>query len=112
MDLSFRIMKLHSEDTILFRRRYNGTFLVRFVDGSLPNTVWVSEKTKEELMTYIESTLLFFRLDTDPFEKIQINIPSHPVILLNKNLITEEVAESLLDVINEYVHNPPASFRQ
>ena len=48
MSLKIRLTRSENkdqDDTILIRRRQASGFLVRFVDGNAPKTVWVSEKT-------------------------------------------------------------------
>ena len=113
MDLTIHLIRANDViDEIVFRRRMNGTFLLRFVNGSCPNTVWVNQKTIEEVIQYIESTFFFFRVDAIPFERISISIPSRPRIFARHSEFTSLFGDDVLDSIETYLYNPPTSFTQ
>jgi hypothetical protein len=95
-----------NDDYIAFRRRMVGGFLLRYQDGQ-NNAVWVNDKTPEQVCDYIENLLSFVTLDDDPYTNIQFTIPGHPIIYLKPSDMLEDVIESILQTVYEYVYHPP-----
>lgn len=111
MDLTIRLFRRNEIfDEIVFRKRMNETFLLKYVNGPSPRNVWVNEKTKEQLLEYIEATLFFFKLDAYPFEKIGICIPGRPQIFVNHSDFSDSVSDDIFYAIDDYLHNPPARY--
>ena len=100
------------DDMIRIRRRLvnQPSFLVRYTDGKIKNRVWVSDKTINELMSYLQNLFVWLRYDVDPFQKLQVSIATFPIIFIRIDEdFNEEIRFSLLEVIhNELVH--PASY--
>ena len=100
------------DDIIKIRRRTTNqpSFLVRYTDGKIKNRVWISDKTINELMSYLQNLFLCLSYDVDPFHKLQVSIATFPIIFIKINEeFNEEIRFSLLEVIhNELVH--PASY--
>ena len=88
-----------SEVTMTFRRRMNNTFLYRYVDSVNPRTIWVCEKSKEDVEWYIETMCMFKH-----FKKIVVNIPGIP------ELIVTDDAYDILRLVHAYIYTPPVSF--
>jgi len=85
--------------TMLFRRRMNNTFLYRYVDSINPRTVWVCEKSNEDVEWYIETMCMFKH-----FKKIVVNIPGTPELVVNDDV------HDILQLVHTYIYNPPTSF--
>jgi hypothetical protein len=100
------------DDVISIRKRQNGDYLVRYVDGNVPGRVWVNSKNQIDLMAYIENILVFFQNDDDPFIIIQVSLPGTPIIYINQKEFNEEIAGRIMDSLEMCIENPPASFRE
>ena len=100
------------DDKIILRRRHpaQGGFLLRYTDGLLPNKVWVQDKTFDETMAYLDRTFLYLKYDNDPFKSIQIDIPSHPLILIKMTDFSDELMDSTLHTIYDCLSKPPSYF--
>jgi hypothetical protein len=101
-----------TDDIITVRKRVQGDYLVRYVDGILPHTVWVNSKTESELLDYIENILMFFQVDHDPFISLQVTLPGWPIIYIRHKDIDREIILRIMDSIEMYLKNSPASFRE
>ena len=98
------------DDIITIRKRTNGDYLVRYVDGTIANTVWVNSKTESELLDYIENVLTFFELDFDPFLSVQVEIPGWPIIYLRQRDVDRDIVVRIMDSIEMHLKNSPAEF--
>jgi len=113
MDLVVRLIRSNNvDDVIRVRRRANGGFTLRYVDGTLPHTVWINEKSNHEVMAYLESTLYFFRNDADPFGKIQVEVPGYPTMFAKHSECCEHFCDQLMLTVDNWVYTPAACFRQ
>jgi hypothetical protein len=111
MDLLFRLLRANGcDDIITIRKRMNGTYLLRYTDGNMPNHVWVSEKENHEIMLYLQVTLTFFKNDPEPFSRLQVSIPGHPVISTSQASFTSSLYEDLIAIIEEHIYKPARSF--
>jgi hypothetical protein len=101
------------DDMIRIRRRLvnQPSFLVRYTDGKIKNRVWVSDKTINELMSYLQNLFLCLSYDVDPFHKLQVSIATYPIIFIKINdEFNEEIRFSLLEVIHSELINPASYF--
>jgi hypothetical protein len=101
------------DDMIRIRRRLvnQPSFLVRYTDGKIKNRVWVSDKTINELMSYLQNLFLCLSYDVDPFHKLQVSIATFPIIFIKINdEFNEEIRFSLLEVIHNELINPASYF--
>lgn len=101
------------DDMIRIRRRLvnQPSFLVRYTDGKIKNRVWVSDKTINELMSYLQNLFLCLSYDVDPFQKLQISIATYPIIFIKINdEFNEEIRFSLLEIIHNELTNPASYF--
>lgn len=101
------------DDMIKIRRRLvnQPSFLVRYTDGKIKNRVWVSDKTINELMSYLQNLFLCLSYDVDPFQKLQISIATYPIIFIKINdEFNEEIRFSLLEIIHNELTNPASYF--
>jgi hypothetical protein len=113
MSLKIRLTRSENkdeDDTILIRRRQGSGFVVRFVDGTAPKTVWISEKTSFEVIDYLQRILAGLN-DIDPFKGIQLDIPGYPLVYRRVSDISPEVP-NILETVREWLMNPPSSFSQ
>jgi len=113
MSLKIRLTRSENkdqDDTILIRRRQESGFLVRFVDGNAPKTVWVSEKTSFEVINYLERIFAGLN-DIDPFKGVQLDIPGYPLVYRRVSDIAPEVPR-MLETVRDWLMNPPSSFSQ
>ena len=101
-----------TDDIITVRKRIQGDYLVRYVDGGLPNMVWVNSKTEPELLDYIENILTFFEVDHDPFMSLQVTLPGWPIIYVQHKDVNREIIARIMDSIEMYLKNSPALFRE
>jgi hypothetical protein len=99
------------DDRILVRKRMNQEYLVRYTDGTIPNTVWVNSKTESEVLDYIENILTFFELDYDPFIAVQITMSGWPTIYLKQKDVDGDIITRIMDSIEMNLKNTPVSFR-
>ena len=101
------------DDMIRIRRRLvnQPSFLVRYTDGKIKNRVWVSDKTINELMSYLQNLFLCLSYDVDPFHKLQISIATFPIIFIKIDEdFNQEIRFSLLEVIHSELFNPASYF--
>lgn len=101
------------DDIIKIRRRSvnQPSFLVRYTDGKIKNRVWISDKTINELMSYLQNLFLCLSYDVDPFHKLQVSIATFPIIFIKINEeFNEEIRFSLLEVIHNELNNPASYF--
>lgn len=101
------------DDLIKIRRRLvnQPSFLVRYTDGKIKNRVWVSDKTINELMSYLQNLFLCLSYDVDPFHKLQVSIATFPIIFIKIDEdFNEEIRFSLLEVIHNELIKPAAYF--
>ena len=101
------------DDMIRIRRRLvnQPSFLVRYTDGKIKNRVWVSDKTINELMSYLQNLFLCLSYDVDPFHKLQVSIATYPIIFIKINdEFNEEIRFSLLEIIHNELTNPASYF--
>ena len=101
------------DDMIRIRRRLvnQPSFLVRYTDGKIKNRVWVSDKTINELMSYLQNLFLCLSYDVDPFHKLQISIATFPIIFIKIDEdFNQEIRFSLLEVIHSELINPASYF--
>jgi hypothetical protein len=101
------------DDIIKIRRRLvnQPSFLVRYTDGKIKNRVWVSDKTINELMSYLQNLFLCLSYDVDPFHKLQISIATFPIIFIKIDEdFNQEIRFSLLEVIHNELINPASYF--
>ena len=113
MSLKIRLTRSENkseDDTILIRPRLSSDFLVRFVDGTAPKTVWVSEKTSFEVIDYLERIFAGLN-DIDPFKGVQLDIPGYPLVYRRVSDISSEVPR-ILETVREWLMHPPSSFSQ
>jgi len=101
-----------ADDVTTIRKRHNrDDYLLRYVDGENPRTVWVNEKTYEEVMDHLTRMFEFLLADDDPFKSIQLNIPTMPNVMINVASITRNLVDSILFSISEFLENENRSFR-
>lgn len=100
-----------SDDVISIRRRQTSGFLVRFVDGTVPNRVWVSEKSINEVMDYLERILLGLH-DIDPFIGIQFDFPGYPQVYQKISELTPAIHQRFLEMMRDWLISPPSLFFQ
>ena len=101
------------DDIIKIRRRTTNqpSFLVRYTDGKVKNRVWVSDKTINELMSYLQNLFLCLSYDVDPFHKLQVSIATFPIIFIKIDQdFNQEIRFSLLEVIHNELINPASYF--
>jgi len=99
-----------NDDKILVRKRHNQAgYMLRYKDAAI-NSVWVNEKTSEQVFSYIEDTLRVISADADPFTHVQVSIPGFPVIFLPHNALTADMINIILDNVYDFIYSPPASF--
>jgi hypothetical protein len=109
----FRNPDAANDDIIRIRRRHGRSdFLVRYTDGSIPNHVWVNEKTRDEVLEYIYSTLYFAMYDNDPFNSVQVSIPGRPMFILKLSDLNQNSIEDIVRVSEIYLDTPGAIFTQ
>ena len=109
----FRNPDATNDDVIRIRRRHGRTdFLVRYTDGSVPNNVWVNEKTRDEVLEYIHSTLYFAMYDNDPFKSIQVSIPGRPMFVFKLTDLNDNSIEDIVRAFEVYLDNPASIFTQ
>jgi len=100
-----------SDDVINIRLRHNrDDYLVRYVDGTLPNTVWVQDKTLLEVVEYVRGILYFSMMDSDPFYAVQLTIPGYPIIFVGCADLSEHMIDDMVQIVENVLDNPPASF--
>lgn len=111
MNLTIRLLK-HSnlEDSILIRKRMNGTFLISYIDGNIPNNAWASAKKDDELMLFLERVIYFFKNDVNTFEEIEVSIPGQPVIHMAKINCNDDFISNVMTSIEDFVYKPPSRF--
>lgn len=101
------------DDIISIRRRHERTdFIVRFVDGTLPRSVWVNEKTRDEVVEYIHQTLYFAMHDVCPFKSVQVLIPGCPVFVLHHNGLTHHTISVIVRACEVWIDSPGSIFTQ
>jgi hypothetical protein len=114
--MEFRLFRTHdaiNDDIILIRGRHGrNDYLVRYTDGTKPTTVWVNEKTRDEVLEYIYSTLYFAMHDNDPFKSIQVAIPGRPLFVLTIPNLNENSIEDIVRASELYLDNPGTLFTQ
>lgn len=101
----------NSDDVISIRRKQTPGFLVRFVDGTVPQRVWISEKTSNEVMDYVERILHGLH-DIDPFIGIQFDFPGYPIVFQKISELTPAVHHRFLEMLRDWLINPPSLFFQ
>jgi hypothetical protein len=100
------------DDIITIRSRWNHPgFLVRYVDGTSPRTVWVSEKTFNQVLDYLQ-TILGGLHDIDPFTGVQLDVPGYPLVYHRVSDVTPAVQQRILETVREWLASPPSSFFQ
>jgi hypothetical protein len=66
--------------------------------------------SEHEIYDFLENMFTLLPLDDDPFKVIQITAPSFPPIMLNVNkLSSEEVRDSVANIVKNTVRNWPTS---
>lgn len=101
------------DDVITIRRRHEREdFLVRYVDGTLPKSVWVNEKTRDELVEYIHQTLYFAMHDIYPFKSVQVAIAGCPVVVLSHNALTHHSIAVVVRACEVWIDSPGTVFTQ
>jgi hypothetical protein len=101
------------DDTINIRRRHHHSdFLIRYVDGTLPKSVWVNEKTRDEVVEYIHQTLYFAMHDACPFKSVQVAVPGCPIFLLHHNALTHHSISVIVRACEVWLDSPGAIFTQ
>lgn len=114
MSLTIRLTRCDDkerDDVISIRRRMNGGLLVRFVDGTLPRNVWISDKSYNELMDYLQRIFAGLN-DIDPFKGVQLDVPGYPLVFYRVSDVTPEVVTRILETVREWIISPPSSFFQ
>jgi hypothetical protein len=115
-DIVIRLIRSNEseeDDIIKIRRRTTNqpSFLVRYTDGKVKNRVWVSDKTINELMSYLQNLFLCLSYDVDPFHKLQVSIATFPIIFIKIDQdFNQEIRFSLLEVIHNELINPASYF--
>jgi hypothetical protein len=101
------------DDTINSRtRHHHSDFLIRYVDGTLPKSVWVNEKTRDEVVEYIHQTLYFAMHDVCPFKSVQVLIPGCPVFVLDHNGLTHHTISVIVRACEVWLDSPGSIFTQ
>ena len=101
------------DDVIRIRRRNDRTdFLLRYVDGSTPNVVWVNDKTRDQLLEYIRQTLYFAVHDIYPFKSVQVAITGCPVFVILQNGLTEYTINSVVRASQIWMDSPCSVFTE
>ena len=101
------------DDVITIRRRHDREdFLVRFVDGTLPKSVWVNEKTRNQLIEYIHQTLYFAMHDAYPFKSVQVTIAGCPIVVLSHNGLTHHSISVVVRACEVWMDSPGTVFTQ
>jgi hypothetical protein len=101
------------DDCIKIRKRHGRTdFLIRYTDGSVPNTVWVNEKSRDEVLEYIDQTLYFAMYDRYPFISIQVSIPGCPMFVLRHENLNNNSIDDIVRACESWIDNPGAIFTQ
>ncbi len=114
MSVSIRLSRCDNkerDDVITIRRRMNGGLLVRFVDANLPRNVWVSDKSYNEVMDYLQRVFAGLN-DIDPFKGLQLDVPGYPLVFYRIQDVTPEVVQRIMETVREWVISPPSSFFQ
>jgi hypothetical protein len=102
-----------ADDVITIRKRHHRPdFLVRYVDGTQPNKVWLNDKNISSLMEYIDNVLTNFMNDADPFKFVQVTIPGMPIIYYRHADVNELTVSDIMGSIYDVLVNPPTSFFQ
>jgi hypothetical protein len=109
----FRNFGADNDDVITVRRRHERTdFLIRYVDGTLPKSVWVNEKTRDEVVEYIHQTLYFSMHDDEPFKAVQVAVAGCPVFVLHHNSLTHHSISVIVRACEVWLDSPGAIFTQ
>ena len=99
------------DDVISIRRRTTGGLLIRFVDGTLPRHVWISDKSYNEVMDYLQRIFAGLN-DIDPFKGVQLDVPGYPLVYYRVSDVTPDVVARILETVREWIISPPSSFFQ
>lgn len=101
------------DDIITIRRRVDRTdFIVRFADGTLRKSVWVNEKTRDELVEYIHQTLYFAMRDVCSFKSIQVAITGCPVFVLDHNVLNHNSIYVIVRACEVWIDSPGSILTQ
>jgi hypothetical protein len=96
--------------TIIRPRLGRDDYLMRYTDGLVPRSAWVTEKTRDEVMEHLHRMFEFLSIDKDPFSSIQVSIPNMPVIFIGHNALNADVIHSILRSVFDYLNNPGRLF--
>jgi len=100
------------DDVITIRSRWNHPgFLVRYVDGTCPRTVWVAEKSFNQVLDYLQRILGGLN-DIDPFIGIQLDVSGYPLVYYRVSDMTSDVQQRILETVRDWLASPPSSFFQ
>lgn len=61
----------------------------------------------EQTLNYVSNLLMAVKRDTDPFHKIQFNIPCFPAVMYPVKELTHELDQTLLNRVSETIKNWP-----
>ena len=94
--------------TIRYRLRDN-SYLLKFVIGKTPKTVWVNTKSYTEVVEHLWRMFRLISQDTDT-SGVQINIPGTFCGRFGINALTEQCISDIVLTIISYLKNPPKSY--
>ena len=113
MTIEIHLIRSNStrDDKIKIRRRHmRRDYLITYEDGLLNRTRWTMVRSRHDTMEYIDSILMFFQYDEDPFRIIQITLPGHPLIFVRRKDFDEEKRFMVSDLVYRQLVEPSASY--
>lgn len=113
MTIEIHLIRQNStrDDKIKIRRRHmRRDYLITYEDGLLQRTRWTMIRGQQDTLQYIESVLMFFQYDEDPFRIIQVTIPGHPLIFVRRQDFDEEKRFMISDLVYREMVQPSVSY--
>ena len=102
-----------NDDVVTIRNRRNRSdYILKYVDGLCPRTSWISERSKAEVLDYVEKVLFFFKVETVTFKAIQLTPPGRPSIYVAHSFFTEEMCDNFMEILNDCLTIPMQVFTQ
>jgi hypothetical protein len=90
-------------------RQIEHEFIVRYVDGSEPNTVWVQEKSLSSTIDHIRRMITL--MVSSSIFTLKIVIPSFPVISFGVNSLNDDTISDIMETISDHLEKPALQFR-
>lgn len=97
--------------TIIPNQESERTFIVTYTDH-YNHTSNQFEATEREILDYMENMIALLHIDDDPFDKIQIQCPTFPTVLIRVcDLHKDDIKLSVMDVVKSTLRCYPTKLR-